>query len=84
VEFTEMTNSLHGRCVAVTGAFGVLGIAVAHAAREAGAAVAATGEIDALVNVAAAFRWETVAEGSLETWDLLYTVNLRTAARANR
>ena len=42
------------------------------------------GGLDALVNVAGAFRWETLADGSLETWDLLYRVNLRTALAASQ
>ena len=42
------------------------------------------GGLDALVNVAGAFRWETVEGGSLDTWDLLYRVNLRTAVSASR
>ncbi|MCR6700425.1 MAG: SDR family oxidoreductase [Dokdonella sp.] len=45
---------------------------------------AAFGGIDALVNVAGTFRWETVEGGSLDTWDLLYAVNLRTAVAASR
>lgn len=42
------------------------------------------GGIDALVNLAGTFRWETVAAGSIATWDLLYDVNLRTAVSASR
>jgi NAD(P)-dependent dehydrogenase (short-subunit alcohol dehydrogenase family) len=37
------------------------------------------GGIDVLVNVAGAFRWETIAEGKLATWDFLFAVNLKTA-----
>lgn len=44
----------------------------------------AFGGLDALVNVAGTFRWETLADGSLDTWDLLYRVNLRTALAASR
>jgi NAD(P)-dependent dehydrogenase (short-subunit alcohol dehydrogenase family) len=44
----------------------------------------ALGGLDALVNVAGTFRWETLADGSLDTWDLLYRVNLRTAAAASK
>lgn len=39
----------------------------------------ALGGLDALVNIAGAFRWETLADGTPDTWDLLYRVNLRTA-----
>ncbi|MBD1602130.1 SDR family NAD(P)-dependent oxidoreductase [Pseudomonas typographi] len=37
------------------------------------------GGVDGLVNVAGGFAWETVEAGSLETWDRLYQINLRTA-----
>lgn len=40
------------------------------------------GGIDALFNVAGTFRWETIRNGSLATWDRLYAVNLRTAVVA--
>jgi len=44
----------------------------------------ALGSIDGLVNIAGGFRWETVADGSVDTWDLLYRMNLRTALIASR
>ncbi|MER3547067.1 MAG: NAD-dependent oxidoreductase, partial [Rhodanobacteraceae bacterium] len=47
-------------------------------------AVRALGGLDALVNIAGTFRWETLAEGKLETWDFLYRVNLRTAVAASQ
>lgn len=46
------------------------------------AAAASLGGIDVLVNIAGAFRWETLAAGKLETWDFLYGVNLKTAVCA--
>jgi NAD(P)-dependent dehydrogenase (short-subunit alcohol dehydrogenase family) len=115
---------LRDKVVAVTGAFGSLGIAVVRAALAAGAKVAAIdriagpasadslagaklyggvdlggletatatmndvarklGGIDALVNVAGTFKWETLRDGHLETWDLLYRINLRTAVGASK
>ena len=48
------------------------------------AAAATLGGIDVLVNIAGAFRWETLAAGKLETWDFLYAVNLKTAVCACR
>lgn len=49
------------------------------------AAIAARhGHIDALVNIAGGFRWETLTEGSIDTWDQLYQINLRTAVNACR
>jgi NAD(P)-dependent dehydrogenase (short-subunit alcohol dehydrogenase family) len=40
--------------------------------------------IDALVNVAGGFSWEAVADGSLQTWDRMYAINLRTAVAASQ
>lgn len=116
--------SLTGKRVAITGAFGSLGTAVAQAALAAGAKVAAIdradappagvdlgdaqrfggvdladdgvakavlaaaaealGGLDALVNIAGTFRWETLADGNPGTWDFLYRINLRTAVAASK
>jgi len=116
--------NLEGKRVAVTGAFGSLGVAVVNTLQTAGAHVAAIdradappasaslgnahlfggvdlgaadaaqatlaaaaqalGGIDALVNIAGAFRWEKLESGSLDTWDLLYRINLRTAVAATK
>ncbi|QGZ63246.1 SDR family NAD(P)-dependent oxidoreductase [Paraburkholderia acidisoli] len=40
------------------------------------------GAIDALVNTAGAFRWETIAEGDASTWDLMFDLNVKTALNA--
>jgi NAD(P)-dependent dehydrogenase (short-subunit alcohol dehydrogenase family) len=40
--------------------------------------------LDALVNVAGGFLWETVECGSIETWDRLYATNVRTALLASQ
>jgi NAD(P)-dependent dehydrogenase (short-subunit alcohol dehydrogenase family) len=40
--------------------------------------------IDGLVNVAGGFAWQTLGEGSLETWDRLYAMNLRSAVAASQ
>lgn len=57
-------------------------------AASAAAAFAQVGErlggIDAIVNVAGGFQWETLEAGSVETWDRLYAMNLRTAVIACR
>lgn len=42
------------------------------------------GGVDVIVNIAGGFRWETVADGKVDTWDLLYNINLRTAVCANK
>jgi NAD(P)-dependent dehydrogenase (short-subunit alcohol dehydrogenase family) len=52
----------------------------AHAAVDA--IVARFGRLDALVNIAGGFRWETVADGSLATWNAMFEANLRTAVAA--
>lgn len=54
------------------------------ATRAIDAAAKALGGLDALVNIAGTFRYETVAEGSVDTWDLLYRINLRTAVAATQ
>ena len=116
--------NLQGKRIAVTGAFGSLGLDVALAARKAGASVACIdrvsaqhvpaalsgaaifadvdlstpaaadatfdavsrklGGLDALVNIAGSFRWEKVEDGSIDTWDFLHNVNVRTAFNATR
>jgi NAD(P)-dependent dehydrogenase (short-subunit alcohol dehydrogenase family) len=42
------------------------------------------GSIDGLVNIAGGFRWEKIADGSIDTWDLLYDTNLRTVFNATK
>ena len=50
------------------------------AARQAlDAVIQRFGGLDVLVNAAGTFRWQTLADGDLATWDLLYSVNLKTA-----
>lgn len=44
----------------------------------------ALGAIDGLVNVAGGFVWETLADGSPDSWDRMYRMNVRTAAVACR
>ena len=42
------------------------------------------GSLNALINVAGGFRWETLADSDLDAWDLMYQMNVRTAATASR
>jgi NAD(P)-dependent dehydrogenase (short-subunit alcohol dehydrogenase family) len=113
------------RVIVITGAFGVLGRAIAkmaasHGARlalidfsknipaglpggdtvmvltgvdlgesaQAGAAMEAVanrfGGIDALLNIAGGFIWQTVQESSAETWSQMYRLNVVTATNASR
>lgn len=45
---------------------------------------AATGGFQVLVNVAGGFRWETLAEGDVSTWELMFAMNLKTAVVASK
>jgi NAD(P)-dependent dehydrogenase (short-subunit alcohol dehydrogenase family) len=40
------------------------------------------GRLDGLVNVAGGFRWEKMSGGTLDAWDAMYKINLRTAVIA--
>lgn len=114
-----------GRVVVITGAFGVLGQAVAKAAAADGARLALVdfaqqppaglpsgaevlvlggvdltddvaasaamdavadrfGGIDALLNIAGGFTWETLQAGSIQSWPAMYRLNVFTAANASR
>jgi NAD(P)-dependent dehydrogenase (short-subunit alcohol dehydrogenase family) len=42
------------------------------------------GKLDALINVAGGFAFETVAEGETNTWQRLYALNVLTALNASR
>lgn len=42
------------------------------------------GRLHALVNVAGGFRWEKIEGGSIDTWDALYQMNLRSAVNASQ
>lgn len=110
-----------GRVVAITGAFGVLGSAVATAAAAQGARLvlidfakdgpapdgalalsgvdltdpaqaakaidagaAHFGGLDALLNIAGGFVWQTLSDGPADTWAALYRLNVLTATNASR
>ncbi len=114
-----------GRVLAITGAFGVLGAAVARAAAAGGARLALIdlaaaappeapsgpnvlvlggvdltdalqagaamdrvadhfGGLDALLNIAGGFRWETLEASGPESWHRLFLMNVQTAANASR
>lgn len=42
------------------------------------------GGVDALLNIAGGFRWETLEAGSWESWHTLFRMNVLTAANASR
>lgn len=54
------------------------------AAKDAFARIAADGVIDGLANIAGGFTWETVAEGSLQSWQRMFAMNVVTALNACR
>jgi NAD(P)-dependent dehydrogenase (short-subunit alcohol dehydrogenase family) len=55
---------------------------------QAGAAIRAAHEqlqgLDVLINIAGAFRWQTVADGDPAGWDQMFAVNLKTALHTSR
>jgi len=72
---------------ALAGALCLAGVDLVEA-QAAQAACAALNErlggLDALVNVAGAFRWETIGEGDARTWDLMFDLNVKTALNASK
>ena len=42
------------------------------------------GRLDALVNVAGGFRWESVGDGDPASWDRLFALNVKTALNASQ
>jgi NAD(P)-dependent dehydrogenase (short-subunit alcohol dehydrogenase family) len=40
------------------------------------------GRLDGLINIAGGFRWQKLAGGTLDAWDAMYNLNLRTAVVA--
>ena len=48
------------------------------------AVVSHFGRLDALINIAGGFAFETVAEGDPETWQRMYALNVLTALNASR
>jgi NAD(P)-dependent dehydrogenase (short-subunit alcohol dehydrogenase family) len=56
----------------------------AQATRAIDQVVAHFGRIDALINIAGGFAFETVAEGDPKTWQRMYALNVTTALNASR
>jgi len=56
----------------------------ADGAADAAARIAALGPVDGLVNIAGGFRWETIADGSPDSWDFLFRINVMTALHLSR
>ncbi len=56
----------------------------AQAKKAIDAAASHFGKIDALVNIAGGFAFETVADGEAKTWQRMYALNVLTALNASR
>jgi NAD(P)-dependent dehydrogenase (short-subunit alcohol dehydrogenase family) len=48
------------------------------------AVTAKFGRLDALLNIAGGFRWTKVMDAGAETWERMFTMNLKTALNASR
>src|ERR1700748_382077 len=55
----------------------------AQARKAIDAAASHFGRLDALVNIAGGFAFETVAEGDVKTWQRMYALNVLTALNAS-
>ena len=56
----------------------------AQATKAIDAAASHFGKLDALINIAGGFAFETVAEGDPKTWQRMYALNVLTALNASR
>ena len=56
----------------------------AQAERAVAVAVAQFGRIDVLINIAGAFTFETICDGSNDSWERMHRLNLLTALNASR
>ena len=68
---------------ALDGALDIGGVDLTDAAATQAAldkVVSANGGIDVLVNIAGGFAWETLEDGSIDTWAKMQSMNLMTAA----
>ena len=54
------------------------------AAKAVEAVVGRLGGVEALINVAGGFTWETLEDGGAEAWDRMYRMNVVTAATMSR
>jgi NAD(P)-dependent dehydrogenase (short-subunit alcohol dehydrogenase family) len=54
------------------------------AGRAVETAISALGKLDGLINIAGGFAWETLADGSADTWDRLYRMNVSSSANMCR
>jgi NAD(P)-dependent dehydrogenase (short-subunit alcohol dehydrogenase family) len=55
-----------------------------HAQRVVDDTVKKHGRLDIVVNVAGGFRWQMIADADAALWDLMFTINLKTASNMSR
>ena len=76
IDLADSVGSVDG----VTAALGGVDLGKTAEVEEAIAkAVAQSGPIDGLVNIAGGFAWETIADGGVDTWDRMFGINVRSA-----
>ena len=81
VDYATVQNPATGNRIELGG----VDLSDAAQAKKAVDAVAAHfGRIDALINIAGGFAFETVAEGDAKTWQRMYALNVLTALNASR
>jgi NAD(P)-dependent dehydrogenase (short-subunit alcohol dehydrogenase family) len=59
-------------------------IVTEQAERAVEAAYQGLGRLDVVLNIAGAFRWQTVADGDPAAWDQLFAINLKTVLNSSR
>jgi NAD(P)-dependent dehydrogenase (short-subunit alcohol dehydrogenase family) len=63
---------------------GGIDLTTAAGAGTAATTILASSSVDGLVNVAGGFRWETIVDGSPESWEFLHKINVMTALHMSR
>jgi len=85
VALIDFAPEARGDSVAVEAAIGGVDLADEAQAKAAmDQAKAALGGIDALLNIAGGFVWQTLSDGDPAGWDRMFRLNLKTAATASR
>lgn len=82
VDFTAAPAWPRSADVLAIGGIDLTDAARAHAA--IGAVFERFGQIDALLNIAGGFAWQTVEDGDPATWDRLYRLNVLTTLNSSR
>lgn len=78
IDVTSQAEGFQGNFIGLTD------LTTAEGAEGAARKVLANGPIDGLVNIAGGFRWETIADGSPDSWEFLHKINVMTALHMSR